>query len=81
MIVFLCNWVKAISQGSGATMKRDEYGFTLVNFNRLIPISAQSFVFPIQVEQVSSQTPIVSNQVVGRWYCGRRYVHDGQLWI
>ena len=52
VIVFLCNWVKAISQGPGTTMKRDEYGFTLVNFNRLIPISAQSFVFPIQVEQV-----------------------------
>ena len=45
VIVFLCNWVKAISQGPGATMKRDEYGFTLVNFNRLIPILAQTFVF------------------------------------
>ena len=52
VLVFLCNWVQAISNGPGATMKRDDYGFTLVNFNRLIPISAQSFVFPIQVEQV-----------------------------
>ena len=52
VLVFLCNWVQAISKGLGATMKHDDYGFTLVNFNRLIPISAQSFVFPIQVEQV-----------------------------
>ena len=52
VIVFLCNWVKEISHGPGATMKQDDYGFTLVNFNRLIPISAQSFVFPIQIEQV-----------------------------
>ena len=40
-VVFLCNWVKAITTGNGATMKRDEYRFTLINFNRLIPISAQ----------------------------------------
>lgn len=51
-IVFLCNWVKAISNGTGPTMKKDEYGFTLINFTRLIPVSAQSFVFPIQVQQV-----------------------------
>ena len=32
-VVFLCNWMKAITTGNGATMKRDEYGFTLINFN------------------------------------------------
>ena len=52
VLVLLCNWVQAISNGPGATMQRDDYGFPLVNFNRLIPIYAQSFVFPVQVEQV-----------------------------
>jgi hypothetical protein len=30
----------------------DEYGFALVNFERLIPLSTQSFAFPMHVEQV-----------------------------
>ncbi len=51
-ILFVCNWVKANYIGSNATVKRDEYGFTFVNFNSPIPISNQSFVFPIHVEQV-----------------------------
>jgi hypothetical protein len=33
-------------------MKRDEYGFTTVNFERLVPYSAQSFAFPFHIEQV-----------------------------
>jgi hypothetical protein len=33
-------------------MKRDEYVFTLVNFTSLIPISDQSFAFPLHVKQV-----------------------------
>ena len=47
VLVLLCNWIQAISNGPGATMKRDDYGF-----NRLIPIFAQSFVFPVQIEHV-----------------------------
>jgi cytochrome c oxidase assembly factor CtaG len=38
VIVLLCNWVRANHRGAGATMKRDEYGFTLVNFNHMLPI-------------------------------------------
>jgi hypothetical protein len=38
-IVLLCNWVKVNYNGNCATMKRDKYGFTLVNFASLIPIS------------------------------------------
>jgi hypothetical protein len=34
-------------------MKRDEYGFTLVNFGWLMPLSIQSFAFPMHIEQVS----------------------------
>ncbi len=33
-------------------MKQDEYGFTFINFASLIPISDQSFVFPLHVDQV-----------------------------
>ncbi len=39
-------------EGSCATMRQDEYGFTLVNFECLIRLSAQSFPFPMQVEQL-----------------------------
>jgi len=31
-IVLLCNWVKVNYNGNSATMKRDKYDFTLVNF-------------------------------------------------
>jgi hypothetical protein len=48
----LYNWVKAGYVGSSAMLKRDEYGFTLVNFGSLIPISDQSFAFPLHVDQV-----------------------------
>jgi hypothetical protein len=33
-------------------MKRDEYGFTLVNFNEMLPFSEDSFAFPIHVEKI-----------------------------
>jgi hypothetical protein len=52
VVVLYCNWVVANMKGEGATMKRDEYGFTTVNFERLIPYSAQSFAFPLHIEQV-----------------------------
>jgi hypothetical protein len=38
-VVLLCNWMKTNYIGSSATMKQDEYGFTIVNFGSLIPIS------------------------------------------
>ena len=52
VVVFYCNWVVANMKGDGATMKRDDYGFTIVNFDKLIPYSVQSFVFPLHIEQV-----------------------------
>ncbi len=51
-IMFFYNWVKVIYVGSSATIKRDEYDFTFVNFNSFIPFSNASFVFPIHIEQV-----------------------------
>ena len=52
LVVLYCNWVMANMVGHNATMKRDEYGFSLVNFDRLVPLSAESFAFPLHVEQV-----------------------------
>jgi hypothetical protein len=52
VVVLYCNWVVANMIGDGATMKRDDYGFTIVNFERLIPHSAQSFAFPLHIQQV-----------------------------
>ncbi len=49
IIVFFCNWVKASYTRSNVTIKKNEYNFTLVNFNSLIPISNQSFSFPTHV--------------------------------
>jgi hypothetical protein len=47
-----CNWVKADYIGNNVIVKRDEYGFIVVNFTSLIPIFDKSFVFPLHVEQV-----------------------------
>ncbi len=38
-----------------AMVKRDEYGFTLVNFERLLPLSTELFAFPMHVNQVFLQ--------------------------
>jgi hypothetical protein len=40
------------NEGSSTIMRRDKYGFTLVNFECLILFFAQSFAFPMHVEQV-----------------------------
>jgi len=39
IVVLFNNCFKIIYVGSSATIKRDEYNYTLVNFNSLIPIS------------------------------------------
>ena len=33
-------------------MKHDDYGFTLIKFDRVIPYSTDSFAFPLHVQQV-----------------------------
>jgi hypothetical protein len=52
LVVLYCNWVMTNMVGHNATMKRYEYGFSLVNFDRLVSLSAESFTFPLHVEQV-----------------------------
>jgi hypothetical protein len=44
--------MKKIYVGNSATMKQDEYNFIFINFDFLIPIFDQSFVFPLHVDQV-----------------------------
>jgi hypothetical protein len=52
LIVLYCNWVMTNMVGHNVNMKRDNYGFSLINFDRLIPLLAKSFAFPLHVEQV-----------------------------
>ncbi len=52
VIVLFCKWVKANYKVTRMTMKRDEYGFTLVNFNEMLPFSKDFFAFPIHLEQI-----------------------------
>jgi hypothetical protein len=49
IVVLLCNWVKPNYDGNSATIKCDEYGFTLMNFSFLIPILDASFAFPLHI--------------------------------
>ena len=52
VVVLYCNWMVANMKGDGTTMKHDDYSFTTVNFERLIPYSTQLFAFPLHIEQV-----------------------------
>lgn len=37
------------------TMKQNEYGFTLVNFNQMFSFLKHSFIFPIHVEEMNER--------------------------
>jgi hypothetical protein len=50
VVLLYCNWVQENTAGARATMRRDEYGFILVKFSRLIPFSMDSFAFPLHVQ-------------------------------
>jgi hypothetical protein len=50
LVVLYCNWVMTNMVGQNATMKRDNYGFSLVKFDKLVPLLAESFVFPLHVQ-------------------------------
>ena len=52
LVVLYCNWVMTNMIGHNATMKRDDYGFSLVNFDRLVSLSTEYFAFPLHVEEV-----------------------------
>ena len=52
LILLYYTWVQATTTGARATMKQDEYGFTLLKVDRVIPYSVDSFAFPLHVQQV-----------------------------
>ena len=52
VVVLYCTWAQTNRSGARATIKCDEYGFTLFKFDRLIPYSMDSFAFPLHVQQV-----------------------------
>jgi len=52
IVVFICEWVKANYSGRNATVKKDEWGFTMANFNSLVPFGYESFAFPIHCDQI-----------------------------
>ena len=51
-VVLVCDWVKANYRGRNATVKKDEWGFTLANFRSMVPFGYESLAFPIHCEQV-----------------------------
>ena len=51
-VVLIGTWVRANYRGNAATVKKDQYGFTIANFERMLPFGRDSFAFPSQVEQV-----------------------------
>ena len=52
VVLLVCEWVKANYRGQNATVKKDEWGFTLANFEALVPPGYDSFAFPIHCHQI-----------------------------
>ena len=51
-VLLVCDWVKANYRGRNATVKKDEWGFTLANFRSMVPFGYESLAFPIHCKQV-----------------------------
>ena len=51
-VIFVCDWVKANYRGRNATVKKDEWGFTIANFNTMVSYGYESFAFPVHCDQV-----------------------------
>jgi hypothetical protein len=62
VIVLACSWVKARQGGPNPTIRRDKYGFTCVKFSEdaLMRVTADSFAFPIHVQQVFYAPDVLS---------------------
>jgi hypothetical protein len=45
-VVLVCSWVRAYPEREGASIIHDKYGFTLGNFEKTLPLGADSFAFP-----------------------------------
>jgi hypothetical protein len=51
-VILVCDWVKANYRGRNVTVKKDEWGFTVANFNTMVPYGYESFAFPVHCDQV-----------------------------
>ena len=51
-VVLIGTWVKANYRGNNASVKKDQWGFTVANFAGTIPFGRESFAFPSSCEQV-----------------------------
>ena len=51
-VVLVALWVKANYRGINATVKKDRWGFTVANFNRMLDFGEDSFALPSHVQQV-----------------------------
>ena len=52
IVILVCDWVKANYRGRNATIKKDEWRFTLANFRLVVPFGYESLAFPIHCQQV-----------------------------
>lgn len=52
VVLFICDFVKTNYRGRNATVKKDEWGFTMANFSSLVSFGYESFAFPINCDQV-----------------------------
>ena len=44
-VLLVCDWVKANYKGRKTTVKKNEWGFTIANFNAMVPFGYESFAF------------------------------------
>ena len=85
VVVLICSWVHANYRGNSATVKKDQWGFSIANFERMIPLGPESFAFPMHINQVffcdSEEEPgwkvILRKEVRGRRVVGTVGVDEG----
>ena len=77
-VILVCDWVKANYRGRNATVKKDEWGFTLANFRSVVPFGYESLAFPIHCQQVffSNDEDECGWKVVLRTEVRRRRIHS-----
>ena len=58
-IVLKCSWIKPNVAGRRQTMRRDEHGFWLVDYNKRQSEESEPFIFPSTVKQVHRMPSVV----------------------
>jgi len=75
VLVLFCKWVKANYARNGATVKKDKWGFTLANFNRIVPFGPESFAFPMHVDRSRFILLRRGKSQDGEWCCEKKSGH------